>query len=376
MLFNGTNINPTDPSLGAYSVVTLTPGLKHRLRLINPSIEHNFQVSLVGHDFTIISTDLVPIEPVVATDVFLGVGQRYDIIIDASEAVDNYWFNVTLSGTGLCGASNNPSPAAIFRYEGASDTLPTNPGTAPADSLCSDRDDFVPVVQRTASITDITPAVLLNDNLAVTLSMPPLSNTVTWFVNGSAIDVQWDRPVLEYVLEGNTSYPRSENIVVVNQQDVWTYWIIQNLSPVPHPMHLHGHDYLVLGRSSPLNVPLSLTQLLALSAAGQLGGLTDLFNPADVASLNFNNPTRRDVTMLPALGFLVVAFRADNPGNWLFHCHIAWHVSGGLSADFVERRNEQAALISADDLGAFEETCAQWRTYYSASEYKQEDSGL
>lgn len=376
VLFNGTNINPADPSLGEYSVVTLTPGAKHRLCLINPSIEHNFQVSLVGHDFTIVSTDFVPIEPVVASDVFLGVGQRYDIIIDASEAVDSYWFNVTLSGTGLCGTSNNPAPAAIFRYEGASETLPTDPGTAPADSLCDDRNDFVPIVTRSTSATDITPGVLVNDNLPVTLSLPPLASTVTWYVNGSAIDVQWDKPVLEYVLDGDTAYPRSENIVVVDDADVWTYWIIQNLSPIPHPMHLHGHDFLVLGRSAPLNVPLSLTQLLALLAAGQLGGLTDLFDLSDVASLNFDNPTRRDVTMLPALGYLVVAFKADNPGNWLFHCHIAWHVSGGLSVDFVERRGEQAALISSDDQAAFEETCSQWRSYYDTAEYEKEDSGL
>ncbi|KAK6068603.1 multicopper oxidase [Seiridium cupressi] len=376
VFFNGTNINPTDPSLGEYSVVTLTPGAKHRLRLINPSIEHNYQVSLVGHEFTIISTDLVPVEPVVASDVFLGVGQRYDIIIDASEAVDNYWFNVTLSGTGLCGTSNNPAPAAIFRYDGAADALPTDPGTEPADSLCNDRNDFVPIIERTTSAADITPAVLLNDNLPVTLSFPPLSTTVTWFVNGSAIDVQWDHPILEYVLEGNTSYPRSENIVVVDQEDVWTYWIIQNLSPIPHPMHLHGHDFLVLGRSAPLDVPLSLAELLVLLAAGQLGDLTNLFDASDVASLNFDNPTRRDVTMLPGLGYLVVAFRADNPGNWLFHCHIAWHVSGGLSVDFVERRDEQAGFISADDQSAFEQTCAQWQTYYDASEYQQEDSGL
>ncbi|KAI4603906.1 Laccase-1 [Pestalotiopsis sp. 9143b] len=359
VLFNGTNVNPSDPSQGAYSVVSLTPGLKHKLRLVNPSIEHNFQVSLVGHEFTVVSTDFVPVEPVVASDVFLGVGQRYDVIIDASAAVDSYWFNVTLSGTGLCGASDNPFPAAVFRYEGAADALPTDRGTAPADSLCNDRDDFVPIVQRSTSASDITPAVLVNDNLPVTLSLPPLSSTVTWFVNGSAIDVQWDRPILEYVLDNDTSYPRNENIVVVDQKDVWTYWIIQNLSPIPHP-----------------NVPLSLTQLLALAAAGQLGGLTNLFDLSDVASLNFANPTRRDVTMLPALGYLVVAFKADNPGNWLFHCHIAWHVSGGLSVDFVERRAEQAALISSDDQAAFEETCSQWRSYYATSEFEKEDSGL
>jgi FtsP/CotA-like multicopper oxidase with cupredoxin domain len=141
-------------------------------------------------------------------------------------------------------------------------------------------------------------------------------------------------------------------------------------------MHLHGHDMLILGHSNPLNVALPLTQLLALLAAGQLADLTDVFDPSDIASLNFDNPTRRDVTMLPALGFLVVAFKSDNPGNWLFHCHIAWHVSGGLSVDFVERPDEQAANISPEELNDYQEVCSQWRSYYPTSPFRQVDSGL
>lgn len=48
------------------------------------------------------------------------------------------------------------------------------------------------------------------------------------------------------------------------------------------------------------------------------------FDPVnDTPKLNFTNPTRRDATMLPGKGWLIVAFRNDNPGAWLFHCHIA-----------------------------------------------------
>lgn len=44
---------------------------------------------------------------------------------------------------------------------------------------------------------------------------------------------------------------------------------------------------------------------------------------SDITSLI--NPPRRDVAMLPGSGYLVVAFRTDNPGAWLMHCHIGWH---------------------------------------------------
>ncbi|KAI8628230.1 multicopper oxidase [Xylariaceae sp. FL1651] len=376
VLFNGTNINPSTPSLGEYAVVTLTPGLRHRLRLINPSIEHNYQVSLVGHQFQVIQTDFVPIVPKNVSTVFLGVGQRYDVIIDASAGMGSYWFNVSLSATGLCGTSNNPAPAAIFRYDGADDSLPTTPGTKPADSLCSDQNDWVPYHANTVPSNEFTPAMAVSDNLPVTLSIPPLSQTVAWFVNASSMRVDWEMPVLDYVMAGN-GFPQNDNVVVVDEADAWSFWVIQNLSPIPHPMHLHGHDFYVLGRSAPLNVPLSLAQLLALLPTGELAGLTTIFDPLlDLGTLNFNNPVRRDVTMLPALGYLVLAFKTDNPGNWLFHCHIAWHVSGGLSVSFVEQQDVQASLIANDDLQAYEEVCANWQAWYATSPFKQIDSGL
>ena len=42
------------------------------------------------------------------------------------------------------------------------------------------------------------------------------------------------------------------------------------------------------------------------------------------------NPQRRDVQLLRPEGYLVLQFETDNPGVWPLHCHIAWHVSGGL----------------------------------------------
>ena len=50
---------------------------------------------------------------------------------------------------------------------------------------------------------------------------------------------------------------------------------------------------------------------------------------------NAANPQRRDVQMLQPGGYLVVQIDADNPGVWPFHCHIAWHVSGGLYVNLM-----------------------------------------
>jgi len=55
----------------------------------------------------------------------------------------------------------------------------------------------------------------------------------------------------------------------------------------------HGHDFYILGTG------------------------TGSYTSAQQNSLNYINPPRRDVAMLPAGGWLVVAFQTDNPGAWL-----------------------------------------------------------
>lgn len=54
------------------------------------------------------------------------------------------------------------------------------------------------------------------------------------------------------------------------------------------------------------------------------------FDPVNsYQDFNFVNPPRRDVVLLPAKGYIAIAFKPDNPGVWLLHCHIAWHASAG-----------------------------------------------
>lgn len=78
--------------------------------------------------------------------------------------------------------------------------------------------------------------------------------------------------------------------------------------------------------------------------------------------------------MLPAWGWLVVAYKTNNPGAWLFHCHTAWHVSQGLSVQFLE---QQSAIASTNNLGVLQPNCANWDAYYpSRDPYRQTDSGI
>lgn len=76
--------------------------------------------------------------------------------------------------------------------------------------------------------------------------------------------------------------------------------------PAGHPIHLHGHDFAVLAQSN-----------------------STYNESSDPLEFNLANPPRRDVVFLPSDGFVALAFKPDNPGVWLVHCHIAWHASSG-----------------------------------------------
>ncbi|KAI1188851.1 laccase [Nemania serpens] len=357
VLFNGTNVNPSGSgSGGAYSTINLTPGKTHLLRLYNPSAQHHYQVSIVGHNLTVIETDLVPVAPILADNIFLAIGQRAHVLITADKAAGNYWMNVTLPAANKCGVSNNPFPAAIVHYTSVPESNPTQAGAVPANPGCQDSLLYAPVVAQAADPATFAQTAG-NTVDVISVSTP----TVHWIVNGSSIHdstmrVAWDRPVLGNVLSDNATYAASENIITIDQKNAWTYWIIESTSTGPHPMHLHGHDFLILGTSAP--------------NAG-------FFKAADVASLNFANPTRRDVTMLPPVGWNVLAFKADNPGAWLFHCHIAWHSSNGLALDFLERASELKAQVTAAQRRAYEDDCAAWSSYFDGQTLVyQTDSGL
>ena len=115
------------------------------------------------------------------------------------------------------------------------------------------------------------------------------------------------------------------NPFVVNKGDI-VQIVLNNLDAAIHPFHLHGHQFQVCE--------------LPPSGNGTFDGYTGNF-PAI--------PMRRDVVAVNANSYTVLRFEADNPGVWLFHCHIEWHVAMGLLATIVEAPEELRGLpIPAD----------------------------
>ena len=75
-----------------------------------------------------------------------------------------------------------------------------------------------------------------------------------------------------------------------------------NQSAMAHPMHLHGHHF----------------QVVALNGKPIAGAV-------------------RDTVLVPIDGSVTIAFDADNPGRWLFHCHNLYHMATGMMTALVYR---------------------------------------
>ncbi|CAI2194236.1 10883_t:CDS:2, partial [Funneliformis geosporum] len=90
------------------------------------------------------------------------------------------------------------------------------------------------------------------------------------------------------------------------------------------------------------------------------------------SSLNLVNPIQRDTATIPKLGWLKIRFTVDNPGVWPMHCHIDWHLSIGMLAQFVEF--PKAAREAFDKKAPFEwcESCtaAKNPTQYCANKIR------
>ena len=83
---------------------------------------------------------------------------------------------------------------------------------------------------------------------------------------------------------------------------------------------------------------------------------------------------RRDVQMLQPNGYIVVQIEADNPGVWPFHCHIAWHVSGGLYVNLLERPDEIPSVVQIPS--SVDGLCSSWDAWTNSNVVDEIDSGL
>ncbi|CAM8907545.1 unnamed protein product [Rhodiola kirilowii] len=79
-----------------------------------------------------------------------------------------------------------------------------------------------------------------------------------------------------------------------------------------HPIHLHGHNFFVVGHG--------------------FGNFDVNKHPAQY---NLVDPVERNTVAVPSGGWAAIRFKADNPGAWFIHCHLEEHTTWGLATAFI-----------------------------------------
>jgi FtsP/CotA-like multicopper oxidase with cupredoxin domain len=326
----------------------------------------------------VIGTDFVSIEPYETSSLSVGIGQRYTVIIEAKPDTESsngkYFLRTEYNTTNGCnqeltgaGITTGMDQTGIIYYGDDSDALPeTTRHDLPVGCADEPYEKLKPIVPWTVSEPQNNVA---DDTFEAGLDTQNANKwhgaVFRWSITDTPLWLNFSDPLV-LNLDNQTFNPEYA-VVGENFKDgeKYVYLVIQagnlqtNPGPVTkfgaahHPIHLHGHDFAVIGQS------------------------TQPWDPAN-PGFKLDNPPRRDVAMLPATGHLAIAFKTDNPGAWILHCHIAWHAGSGLALNILERQED----IVIKEKEKVEQGCNGWNTWLAGHKdvfdplEDQEDSGI
>lgn len=279
-LINGTNTY--NDTLGSRFETVFEAGKRYRMRLLNAAADNHFRFMIDNHTLEVISTDFVPIVPYNTTDLSIGMGQRYDIIVEAKEITSgDFWLRaIPQSSCSESDATDNVK--GIIRYDSSSTADPTTSAYSYIDS-CNDEapSNLVPYMSIAAS-DDV------NYDSETEVAVQVTTNALLWTMNQTTFRTAWENPTLLQIAEGLANFTTKQQIIELPEANKWVYLVVHSPFAQAHPMHLHGHDFWVLD-----------------SGYG---------NYDSTQTLSLIDKPRRDTAMMPASGYLLIAFETNNPG--------------------------------------------------------------
>lgn len=305
--YNGAMPNPNSSLINDQQSISLSirPKEKKYVRIINMSALATYYLQFDQHNITVVAIDSVDVEPQSWAALEIVPGQRYDFILEGLEHPDrNYAFINQMAVLGL----QNINTLVYDESFGDPESFTLNTGDLSSDfnlvpvdeePLLEPVDHTITMEVNNLNIDNVGYRITQGPDPYISQRTPSLYTALSTGFN--ATDPEIYGQVNPYVVNAGDVVQ-----LVVNSNDLVT----ANNSGRGHPMHLHGHVFQVVGQLSE-----------------HWDGDTSSF-PAV--------PVKRDTTVLFAGGSLVLRFRADNPGVWMFHCHIEWHLDAGMAATIIE----------------------------------------
>jgi len=256
-----------------------------RLRLINAANARIFALRFHGHDPWIVALDGQPVEPHRPDGdlVVIGPAMRVDLILDMNgkpgahyEVEDKFYRGLEYR---LVTLAYGDKPVADDPFRGDLENDPIRLAANPLAEPDLETTERHEVRFGGGMMGALRSASVDGQELPLRAMM---QHGLAWAINGVAATGHLHEPML--TLQRGRSYVLS----LINE----TAW--------PHPVHLHGHAFRVVSRNG--------------------------------------RPTQyrewQDTVLVLPQERAEIAFVADNPGNWMIHCHILEHQAGGMMAAF------------------------------------------
>ncbi len=251
-------------------------GERIRLRLINVANARIFAPEFAGHTPVVIALDGQPVEPHPAEGgrVVLGPGMRADLILDMTgdpgqsfTVADRFYERLPYNLVDL-----------VYGGEALREKPPSTPVRLKANPLPE------PDAAKAQRHEVLLGGGMMGGMMAATVDgrrvdmRAMMQQGLAWAINGVAAQGHAMEPML--ALKRGQSH-----VLAIHNDTAWH-----------HTMHPHGHSFRVLTRE------------------GQ--------------------PTRyrewQDTVLVAPRERADIAFVADNPGDWMFHCHMLEHQDGGM----------------------------------------------
>lgn len=277
--------------------LVLRKGERVRLRIVNTSAGRRFALKFDRHHPHVIAWDGNAVKPYIAAKpIIVGNGERVDLIFDGQFEAGQR-FDVTDHFDQRYKPDLEPTVITQIRYDqGALHAVgqlppvsapPPNEVAMP-DLAQAERIDITleQSLYEIGKVPQIGQAGVL---LAALHNVPAQTKVPVWSMNGKVL------------FEDLQTFQCGSAAPIFRCQLGKTYRLrFINKTPTDHPMHLHGHTFLMVscnGQPYP-------TQML------------------------------RDSFMVLRGESVEVAFVADNPGDWMIHCHRGLHSHGGMMGTF------------------------------------------
>jgi FtsP/CotA-like multicopper oxidase with cupredoxin domain len=152
---------------------------------------------------------------------------------------------------------------------------------------------------------------------AVTQRLAHLDNEPHGFINNT----MWPSSPSNSALISEPPASWSANHFIPNipynvSSPLWIDIVLNNRDEEGHPFHLHGYSFWILS---------------TYSSDYNWGSYNPFEDDPPGGEYDLVNAVMRDTVYVPRRGYAVLRLRADNPGLWMFHCHVLWHMGSGMA---------------------------------------------